>query len=387
MLEGITGFRRAGLILLVVPFLAGVFAASAAAGPLTPKEQLGKAIFFDARLSTPNGMSCGTCHDPAAGFADPRPGYPVSQGVVPDRFGSRNANSVAYASFNGMFMFMPGMGPMNMGVYQGGQFWDGRSSMLIDQAKLPFLNPLEMNNPDSLAVVADVRSAKYAPLFQAVYGATSLDRLNKNHPEDVALAYDRVADAIAAYEPSSEVDSFSSKYDLYLLGEARLSDQESSGLALFQASCDRCHPSRPSATGMPPIFSSHHHANTGVPKTPDNPFYDVAATFNPEGHDYVDLGTGGAVGDPFHYGRFKIPSLRNVAVTAPYMHNGAFADLHTVADFYNTRDVAGAGWPAPEWSANVLVGPEHLGNIGLTDQQVDEIVAFLLTLTDGYVGQ
>ena len=103
------------------------------------------------------------------------------------------------------------------------------------------------------------------------------------------------------------------------------------------------------------------------------------------GHDYIDLGTGDAVGDPFHYGRFKIPSLRNVAVTAPYMHNGAFADLHTVVDFYNTRDVAGAGWPAPEWSANIIIGPERLGNIGLTDQQVDDIVAFLRTLTDGYV--
>jgi cytochrome c peroxidase len=381
------GFKRASLVLLVVLCLAGVVATTAAAGPLTPKEQLGKAIFFDTRLSTPNGMSCGTCHDPATGFADPRPGFPTSQGVVPDRFGNRNANSVAYASFNGMFMFMPNMGPMNMGVWSGGQFWDGRSSTLVEQARLPFVNPLEMNNPDALAVLVDVRSAKYAPLFKRVYGATSLDRLNRSHPKAVERAYDRVADAVAAYEASSEVNSFSSKYDLYLRGEAQLTEEETRGLAAFKTSCNRCHPSGVAADGTPPIFASHHHANTGVPKAADNPFYDVAAEFNPLGHDYIDLGTGDAVGDPFHYGRFKIPSLRNVAVTAPYMHNGAFADLHTVVDFYNTRDVPGAGWPAPEWSGNILVGPERLGNIGLTDQQVDDIVAFMRTLTDGYVAE
>jgi cytochrome c peroxidase len=373
------------LFLSMLALLLGLVASPALAGAaLSPKEQLGKAIFFDARLSTPDGMSCGSCHDPAAGFADPRPGFPTSQGVVPDRFGSRNANSVSYAAYNGMLMFMPNMGPMNMGVWSGGQFWDGRSMTLKEQAKLPFLNPLEMNNPDALAVVADVRRAKYAPLFRKVYGATSLDRLNKAHPRDVALAYERVADAVAAYEASAEVNPFSSKYDLYLKGEAQLSEQETRGLAAFQTSCNRCHPSRPAADGTPPMFSSHHHANTGVPKNPDNPFYDVAAEFNPAGHDFVDLGTGEAVGDPFHNGRFKIPSLRNVALTAPYMHNGALADLHTVVDFYNTRDVAGAGWPAPEWPANIIVGPERLGAIGLTEQQVDDIVAFLQTLSDGY---
>jgi len=360
----------------------------ALAGDLSHEEQLGKAIFFDTRLSTPDGMSCGSCHDPAAGFADPRPGFPVSQGVVSDRFGSRNANSVAYASLAPMFMFMPNMGPMNMGVYSGGQFWDGRASTLAEQAKLPFLNPLEMNNPNSLAVLIDIRSSAYARLFRRVYGPTSLDRLNRKHPEDVALAFDRVADAIAAYEASEEVNSFSSKYDLYLRGEAQLDAQELSGLTLFpgKAACNRCHPSRLAADGTPPRFTSFHHANTGVPKNPDNPFYDVAATFNPEGQDFIDLGTGGAVGEPFHYGRFKIPSLRNVAVTGPYMHNGALADLHTVVDFYNTRDVPDAGWPAPEWGQNIIK-MDNLGNLGLTDQEVDDIVAYLRTLTDGYIAE
>ena len=379
------------VVLVVALSVSALWPALAAAADLTPKEQLGKMIFFDTRLSTPNGMSCGTCHDPGAGFADPRPDFPVSQGVVPDRFGNRNANSVSYSAFNGMLMFMPNMGPMNMGVWSGGQFWDGRSMTLLEQAKLPFLNPLEMNNPNALAVVADIRSATYADLFRQVYGETSLDRINRRHSQDVMLAFDHVADAVAAYEASAEVNPFSSKYDLYLKGEALLSQQEARGLAVFQTSCNRCHPNGLTATGAPngtvAIFSSHHHANTGVPKNPDNPFYDIAPEFNPLGHAFIDLGTGEAVGNAFHYGRFKIPSLRNVAVTPPYMHNGAFAALHTVVDFYNTRDVPGAGWPAPEWSANIIIGPEKLGNIGLSEQQVDDVVAFLGTLTDGYVGE
>jgi cytochrome c peroxidase len=112
----------------------------------------------------------------------------------------------------------------------------------------------------------------------------------------------------------------------------------------------------------------------------------MPARFNPEGQAYVDLGDGPVVGNDFYDGRFKMPSLRNVALTAPYMHNGFFNELEQVVEFYNTRNTAGL-WPAPEVNKNVIMNPPGrpdvaLGQIGLTDAEIDDIVAFLQTLSD-----
>ena len=120
--------------------------------------------------------------------------------------------------------------------------------------------------------------------------------------------------------------------------------------------------------------------NLGVPKNPENPFYYLPKQFNPAGTDFVDLGLGGVVGKPEENGKFKVPSLRNVAKTGPYMHNGLFKTLRQVVVFYNTRDVG--PWPTPEVSGNV--NRDELGNLGLTEQETDDIVVFLHTLTDGY---
>lgn len=375
--------KRLGFLTIAAGLMLLSVAGPAFGAQLTQKERLGKQLFFDTTLSTPDGMSCGTCHDPGAGFADPRTGFPVSEGVVKGRFGSRNAPTVAYSSFSPSLRFNPGMGPMGAGVYEGGQNWDGIAATLKDQARLPFLNPLEMNNPNTLAVVREVRSGKSAKLFRTVYGQHILNDINADHPEDVDAAYGCIADAIAAYESSGEVDRFSSRYDAYLRGEESLSAKEERGLAVFRGkgACDRCHPSRPSATGRPPMFTSRHHANTGVPKNPLNPYYSLPASLNPLGVDFLDLGTGVTVGDSFHYGRFKIPTLRNVAATAPYMHNGSMVDLKTVVQFYSTRDVRVPVWPAPEWSANIIRA-DRLGNLGLTDSEIDDVVAFMGTLTD-----
>jgi cytochrome c peroxidase len=263
---------------------------------------------------------------------------------------------------------------MAMGIYEGGQNWDGAAFTLVEQAKLPFVNPLEMNNPDPGKVVLKVRLGVYADLFRTVCG--------KGRSTDEA--YECIAEALAAYQSSAEVNQFSSKYDHVLAGTAQLSEQEARGLALFSVSCARCHRHQPASDDTPPMFTSRHHANVGVPRNPENPFYGMPKAFNPARSDYVDPGTGGVVGDAFHFGRVKIPTLRNVAVTAPYMHNGALADLETVVHFYNTRDVAGAGWPAPEWNVAIIKAPENLGDLGLTSEQEDDIVAFLQTLTDGY---
>ena len=338
---------------------------------LTQKEMLGRKLFFDKNLSTPVGQACADCHAPETGFANPNADYPVSRGVHKDRFGNRNDLPAAYAAYSPPFHY-----DAEEGLYVGGQFWDGRAANLAEQAKGPFVNALEMANPDEKTVVEKVRSSEYAGLFRKVYGAGAFNDPNK--------AFDMIADAIAEYEKSSEVNQFSSKYDLYLAGKVGLTEQERRGLALFEdenkAKCSECHPSRPADDGTPPLFTDFTYDNLGVPQNPENPFYYLPGELNPDGVYFIDLGLGGELDKPSEHGKFKVPSLRNIAKTAPYLHNGIFKNLRQVVVFYNTRDVG--PWAPPEVRANV--NREELGDLGLTEQEVDDIVAFMQTLTDGY---
>jgi len=164
-----------------------------------------------------------------------------------------------------------------------------------------------------------------------------------------------------------------------------LTEKELRGLALFEdenkGKCALCHISQPGQDGSPPLFTDFTYDNLGVPKNPENPFYELPPKFNPDGEDFVDYGLGGILGLPEEMGKFKVMTLRNIAITPPYMHNGVFNTLHEVVDFYNTRDLG--GWPPPEVPENV--NQEELGDLGLTEAEVDTIVAFLETLTDGYV--
>ena len=132
---------------------------------LTSLETLGKKIYFDRALSQPNGQACSDCHLPSAGWADPDQGLPVSEGVMLGMFGGRNSPTAAYAAYSPAFQWNA-----MKGVYQGGQFWDGRAADLVAQAKGPFLNPVEMHNPDKAAVVTDVKNGSYASLFRKVFG-------------------------------------------------------------------------------------------------------------------------------------------------------------------------------------------------------------------------
>ncbi len=338
---------------------------------LTPKQQLGKAIFFDADLSTPPGQACAECHSPNQGFSNPEVNLPVSRGVHRDRFGNRNDLSAAYAGFSPPLHF-----DEKEKAYIGGNFWDGRADNLVEQAKGPFLNKLEMANPDAAAVVAKIRQAAYAPQFLDVFGADAL--------KEVDRAYHLVAEAIAAYEMSPEVNTFSSKYDFYLRKLVALSPAEQRGLALFEdpkkGNCAACHPSQPGADGTPPLFSDFTYDNLGVPKNPENPFYYLPWEFNPDGPRWVDLGLGAVVKKASENGKFRVPTLRNVAHTPPYMHNGAFKTLWQVVMFYSTRDVG--PWPAPE--VPETVNRVELGDLKLTAAEIDDIVAFMLALSDGY---
>lgn len=339
---------------------------------MSSEERLGRFLYFDADLSSPPGQSCASCHHPSAGFADPDQSLPVSEGVIPGRFGTRNSPSAAYASFSPPLFF-------DGALWIGGQFWDGRAPTLVEQAKGPFLNPVEMNNTKE-GVVQAVRNAPYASLFRFVYGRQSLN--------DVETAYALVAKAIAAFETTKPFSRFSSKYDFFLKGRAKLSAREQRGLALFndpaKGNCAACHPSV-SADGItPPLFTDFSYDDLGIPKN-----FEIEELIGEPVP--VDLGLGNTVG-PSEDGKFKVMTLRGIAQTAPYGHNGYFKTLKDIVHFYNTRDlypVCGPGgtpgadcWPAPEVGVNV--NTTEMGNLGLTPAEEDDIVAFLLTLTDGY---
>jgi cytochrome c peroxidase len=356
-------------------------ASVARAQALTPEQDLGRRLFFDASLSTPPGQSCASCHAPEAGFTSPDEAVNTAGAVVPGATGflagPRKPPSVAYAAFSPRLAFNAGRG-----AFAGGQFWDGRVDDLVEQAKLPLLNPLEMNNPNARAVVRKVRMSPYAGLFARVYGPGALDRV------DTDRAFDLIARALAAYESSPEVVPFSSKYDAFLAGEEPLDDGEARGLALFEgrANCATCHPSRPGPDGAPPLFTRFGYHNLGVPSNPENPFYAMPPPVNPAGPWFVDLGLGGSLGDPAQDGRMKVPSLRNVDLrpgegfVKAYMHNGAFKSLEEVVHFYNARDLGGFA-PA---EVPATVNAELLGDLGLTDAEEGDLVAFLGALSDGY---
>jgi cytochrome c peroxidase len=337
----------------------------------TDKERLGKLLFFDESLSTPAGQSCSSCHAPEVAFADPEIDLPVSRGSRPGVYGNRNDMTVSYSAFVPPLHF-----DKEENMWIGGLFWDGRANSLSEQAQGPPLNPLEMANPDTMTIAKKLRGLNYSVLFTEVYGDDALS--------DPGTAFTNMADAIEAYEKTSEVNPFNSKYDYWLRGETELSEEELRGLKLFEAedkgNCAACHPNRNSEDGLPPLFTDFTYDNLGTPKNPENPFYLLPPELNPEGINFIDYGLGKTVNDHAQNGKFRVPTLRNIALTPPYMHNGVFKTLFTVAAFYNTRDVT--EWPAPEVSENV--NKEELGNLGLTNQELEDLVAFLKTLTDGW---
>jgi len=405
---------------------------TAAASALTPEEALGKELFFD-RISQPaKSQSCASCHLPDAGWTGGIAGAnlhgAVYRGADPKRFGNRKPPSSAYATFSPIFHF-------NGTEFIGGNFWDGRATGEVlgnpaaDQALGPFLAPVEQNMPSKMAVCERVRDAKYAGLFEEVWGPGSLDCSDPGYQ----ATYDRIGLSIAAYEASPEVNQFTSKFDVYWalcladgndaeacgLAEGEkavldpmgvLSDQEFDGLIEFGEYCAACHASHvPGPDNLPPLFTDFTFENIGVPRNPDNPFYDMDEVFldngtaiNPVGDAFIDFGLGDFLRTRTEWGdmagandgKMKVPTVRNVdqrpgrGFPKAYMHNGAFTSLEEVVHFYNTRDVPEAGWPPPEVDRNVnrdLLEGVPLGNLELDQEAEDAIVAFLKTLTDGYI--
>ena len=341
---------------------------SATTAPTT-KEQLGSLLFADQNLSNPAGQSCADCHAPSAGYADPEDDHSTSGGAVAGRFGPRNAPTARYTRYIPPLHF-----DADANAFKGGLFVDGRADTLEAQAAKPLLNPIEMNNADAASVAATVRAATYADRFRGVFGSSSLDDDNE--------ALTHVTEAIAAFERTQTLAPFTSKYDQYLQGKATLTPQEQNGLAIFEdpqrGNCASCHPDKPSADGTPPLFTDFGYANLGIPKYTNSLYLRMPVSLNPAGSAFIDHGLMATVGDAAQDGKFRTPTLRNVALTDPYGHNGYFFDLRYMLTFLNTRD--GGQWAAPEVAANL---DQRIGHLGLSDADIDDLLAFLNTLTDG----
>jgi len=417
-------FLITGIVLLLVLIPASVMASpKPLADSLTPIEELGEFLYFDEDLSEPAGQSCSSCHDPTVGFDDPDSDLPVSEGVIPGLFGGRNSPISAYAMYSPIFHFDAGEG-----LWIGGQFWDGRAmgyvlgDPLADQAVGPFLNPVEMANTSKQQVIDDIKVSEYAELFEQVWGPGSLN--------DVETAYDQVGLSIAAFERTQLFAQFNSKYDAYLaacisnggdmddcakgvgktaekVGKKIFSKEEWYGLQLFMgennndgilqkgegAMCAACHVADWTAAAdyalpvvvpdwapegmVPPVFTDFTFDNLGIPKS-EHPLLENAP---------VDLGLGPIVEDMAENGKFKVMTVRNIGLSAPYGHNGYFERLKDIVHFYNTRDVPGSlpkgmSWDPPEYPDTVNF--DELGNLGLSDADEDALVEFMKTLSDGY---
>ena len=410
---------------------------------LSPMQRLGKAVFSDPELSFNRNQSCAQCHAPAAGFSGPdseiNAGGAVYEGSILGRFGNVKPPTASYVTpAPVLYHTMEDGKPL----FVGGLFFNGRATgkklgnAAADQAQHPFLDPKEMALPDTACVVYRVCNPKdpgsYPVKPSDIWGGefcridwpknrdidadcSKLDEpleLEKEPREKAAAAFDRIARSIAAYLASPEVSPYSSKFDFYLAGKAKLSAQEQLGMEVFMGKglCGDCHIMEPGPNGEPPLLTDFTYDNLGGPRNGENPFYGQKA-FNPEGRNWVDIGLGGPLAEDLFYksaaaaqqGKQKVPTLRNVdkrpapGFVKSYTHNGYFKTLKGVVNFYNTRDTKPACpdpltseaqalaqncWPEAEVKQNV--NKDELGNLKLTEAEEQALVAFMRTLSDGY---
>ncbi len=327
-------------------------------------EFLGERLFNDTNLSSPTGQSCASCHNETTGFDDPNNSQPTSLGADGISVGTRNSPTASYAAHtpepSTVTRAGPGGAPVQ--VLIGGLFLDGRAATLEEQAKGPFLNPAEMANASEADVIESIRASDYAEDFELLFGEGILDEVDRS--------YDYVADSIAAFERTALFSPFTAKFDQVAENTAIFTEAEARGQDLFngKAQCNRCHVSNAETV----VFSEFEYHNIGVPSN-----MLLAAFIADPG--FIDNGLGDVTGDVRDNGRFRTPNLRNIAITAPYMHNGIFTSLTDVIQFYNTRDTT---FPQPPEVMQNLDQGGDIGELNLTVNEVADVVAFLETLTD-----
>ena len=430
---------------------------------LTPVEKLGKLMLYDSTLSNPPGYACATCHVAETGFTGPNSEINAfsgpQPGVVPGRFSDRKPQSYLYAAFSpeGPY-YDPGLR-----TWLGGNFWDGRVPDLAEQGLQPPINPNEMaNTPEGPYPPANgrifsrssFRSSRTGHIPRYSNRCTARTSSKSYTPKQI---YELFGEALAAYQSSGEVCAFSSKYDASKYGTPprnlyTLSASEERGRQLYfgQAQCFQCHssatvPAIQATTQGKDTFTMYCYANIGVPRNPENPYYQQTdKQSNPHGYNslgtkYIDYGLGAnpnpapdgtrfykdVPGDiPEFRGLFKAPSMRgedkrpSPDFVKAYMHNGIFKSLKDVVRFYNKRNIAvdASGkeiafdlrkgppsgytplFPPPEVLDNVQnvmgVPPSQataaiesngqVGNLQLSAQQEEDLLNFLRILSDGY---
>jgi cytochrome c peroxidase len=443
-------------------------------------ETLGELMLYDRTISPGKNQACASCHMPYAGFSGPIPSVNLTMiafpGTVHFRAGKRTPQRHPYSPFFPVLQYN-----QEQGLFFGGNFWDSRATGYklripdAEQAQGPPVDTQEMGFPDTACVALRLSHAAYRALFEEVWGEGSFDIKFPPETERICatpggaavfggsttpiplsatdrtranMVYDRWAQSIDSFEQSVQVSAFSSKFDAFLAGKYKLTQEEMAGFKLFdgKGNCNSCHldgrgttlqsgQTDTSSAGMVnPLFTCFGSANEGVPLNPRDAFYyqtkpdSYGFIANPYGFGYRDLGLGAFLRSGFGSGpnpntswrqhapavdgQMQVSSLRDVALTPPqcptteapgpyfqkgFFHNGYFKSLKQVVHFYNTRDKYAypvtSGhcpkgtiekvdcWPMPEVRNNIDMTS---GNLGLTDEEENQIVAFLQTLSDGF---
>lgn len=358
------------------------FAGPSQAAGMSEVALLGEKLFHDPLLSSTGKMSCATCHD--AKFAHAAPNTrSVPEGADSGKEAGRQSPTLRYLKFNTSFYFAKD------GTPTGGFTWDGRAISQADQARGPLLSPNEMANKSVEEVVAKLAKTSSAGEFKRIFGSDILNR-----PAD---AFARLQVALQKYQKEDpDFAPFSSKFDKWINGKAKLSNAELRGWVLFnnpaKGNCAACHTSQ-SVNGVPPLFTDFTYDVLGVPRN--------AEIKGNADANYYDLGLCGPTRTDLANrsdlcGAFKVPTLRNVAKTAPYFHNGAIKTLRDAVKFYVTRDTNPELWyPAgqkfddlpSQYHKNVNITEAPYNRVAgdypaLDDNEIDDLVAFLTTLSD-----
>jgi len=394
--------------------------------PFSAMAQLGRQIFYDPSLSSSGKLSCVSCHSPDHAYGPPNDGPVMLGGPSLTRQGARAVPSLTYLDRQPEFSIGPddpqaeninlaelaavaqtstrvqktatqtSQSAVNL-VPQGGLFWDGRADTLQIQAAAPLLDPREMDGGSIEKVAEKLSHAPYAKNFTDLFGE-SIFRSPQMLVSEAMFAVARYQIEEPGFHP------YTSKFDYWLEGKARLSDSEMRGYRLFndpeKANCGGCHISQPSPDGFPPLFTDHQYEALGAPRN-------TALADNRDSR-YFDLGVCGPIrtdiADQTQFcGMFVTPTLRNTAMRRAFLHNGVFHTLQEVLDFYNFRDTdpekiyprAADGAVQKfndipvQYRANVDVSDppfnRHLGETpAMTAQDEADIIAFLKTLNDGY---
>lgn len=350
---------------------------------------VGDLLFNDTRLSAAGNLACASCHVQASGHADAAGTFLPLGGPALDQQGLRSSPTLNYLNDNRAFAFD------NQDRPSGGFTWDGRADSRAAQALGPLLAAKEMAHASSAAAVARVRALPYLEqlLSASGLGTTASDA-------EVLEALQR---ALQSYQAGDlDYQPFTSKFDAVQDGRASFTAQEARGLDLFnspqQGNCASCHSSTARPGQARALFTDFSYFALGVPRNRSS------ATADPA---FFDMGLCGPVRTDLANrtdlcGMFKVPTLRNVALTAPYFHNGAVATLQDAVSFYATRDTDPARWyPVADGVVDKFndLPTAYRGNVNqlppfglqpgqrprLSAQDVQDLAAFLNTLTDGFV--